>query len=119
MEDEEDLAFLFKEALSVNRLVVTVFTDPEVAVESICTNHLRYCLVLSDVRMPKMNGIELIKRIYETDRNIKLILMSAFDKGDIPTTLDYEFMQKPIRIEELKEMVYRSVDWNLCKELGP
>ena len=65
VEDEVELAYLFKEALSAKGYVVTVFTDPIVAPESICTEHSRYRLVLSDVKMSKLDGIELVKRIHE------------------------------------------------------
>jgi DNA-binding response OmpR family regulator len=106
-EDELELAYLFKEALSAKGYVVTVFTDPVVALESICTEHSRYRLVLSDVKMPKLDGIELVKGIHEKDSNIRLILMSAFDRIDIVSGLDHEFVRKPIHIGKLKEIVYR------------
>ena len=106
MDDEEDLAFLFKDALSANGFAVNVFTDPLVALESISVDHLKYRLVLTDVRMPKLNGTELASQINTVDKDIKLILMSAFDPTDIPSGLPYQFVQKPIHIQELKEIVF-------------
>jgi YesN/AraC family two-component response regulator len=57
--------------------------------------------------MPKLDGIELVKGIHEKDSNIRLILMSAFDRIDIVSGLDHEFVRKPIHIGKLKEIVYR------------
>jgi DNA-binding NtrC family response regulator len=106
VEDEEELAFLFKEALSGNGFVVTVFTDAIVAFDSISAEHSKYRLVLTDVRMPKLNGVELAKRINDIDKNIKLILMSAYDQTDISPPLLHEFLQKPIHIEKLRQIVF-------------
>jgi CheY-like chemotaxis protein len=71
--------------LSGNGFIVTAFTDAVIALKSICAEHSRYRLVLTDVRMPSLNGVELARRIYEKDRNIKLILMSAFEHIEIPS----------------------------------
>jgi two-component SAPR family response regulator len=53
--------------------------------------------------MPRLNGVELASRINDIDKNIKLILMSAFEQTDIPLTLPHEFVQKPIHMEKLTE----------------
>ena len=42
-------------------------------------NHPNYKLVISDVRMSPMSGIEFIKKLREIDANIKVILMTAFE----------------------------------------
>ena len=106
VDDEEDLAFLFKDVLSTNGFAVNVYTDPLVALESISADHLKYRLVLTDVKMPKLNGTELASLINAVDKDIKLILMSAFDQTDIPLGLPYEFVQKPIHMQKLKEIVF-------------
>jgi DNA-binding NtrC family response regulator len=106
VDDEEDLAYLFKDALSRKGFVVNVFTDPVAALESISAEHFRYRLVLTDISMPKLNGLQLASRINDLDKEIKLILMSAYDLIDIPSALPHEFLQKPIHIEKLKEIVF-------------
>ena len=85
--------------------VVNAFTDPIIAFESISAGHKRYRLVLTDVRMPKLNGVELARRLNEIDKNIKLILMSAFEQTDIDFSLQHEFLQKPIHIETLRKKI--------------
>jgi two-component SAPR family response regulator len=56
--------------------------------------------------MPRLNGVELASRINDLDKDIKLILMSAFDRTDIPSALPHEFIQKPIHMEKLKQVVF-------------
>src|SRR5437867_3209555 len=115
VEDDEDSAYFYKEALSDNRFKVVVFTDSTSASKQIRHRHSEFILVLSDIRMPRINGIELIKRIYKTDNRIKFILMSAFDLPDIDTDSPmppHEFIQKPVSEEKLKEIVYRNANQN-------
>jgi YesN/AraC family two-component response regulator len=81
-------------------------TDPVVALESISADHSKYRLVLTDIRMPKLNGVELASRINHIDKEIRLILMSAFDQTEIPSTLHAEFVQKPMHMEKLKGIVF-------------
>jgi DNA-binding NtrC family response regulator len=111
VEDEEDLAALFKEALSNDRFKINSFTDSPTAFEQISLHHLEYRLILSDIRMPRINGLELIRRISKIDGYIKFVLMSAFDQPDIShelPVLRYEFIQKPVGIEVLRKIVYKS-----------
>jgi YesN/AraC family two-component response regulator len=58
--------------------------------------------------MPKLNGLQLAERINDIDKEIRLILMSAFNIEDIPSALQHEFIQKPIHLDTLKEIVYRT-----------
>jgi DNA-binding NtrC family response regulator len=111
VEDEEDLAALFKEALSYDRFKINSFTDSTAAFEQISLHHLEYRLILSDIRMPRINGLELIRRISKIDGYIKFVLMSAFDQPDISHPLHlprYEFIQKPVGIEVLRKIVYKT-----------
>jgi two-component SAPR family response regulator len=54
----------------------------------------------------RVDGIELAKQIKDIDKDIKLILMSAYDQTDISPPLMHEFLQKPIHIEKLRETVF-------------
>ena len=86
------------------------FTDPVTAIEHIEVNHDKYKLVLSDVRMPTVDGIELAKRIFAKDKShIALLLMSAFDQPDI-LGIEVEFVQKPITVGNLQQIVSTKVN---------
>ena len=60
-------------------------------------------VVITDIRMPGISGIELIKKVSSINADIKVILMSAFEiNGDELNELNYqEHLQKPIRMREL------------------
>ncbi len=71
-------------------------------------------LVISDVRMPDMNGIQLLRAVHEISPDIGIILMTAF--GTIETAREAfklgadDFVQKPFHNEELKVIVKRTLE---------
>lgn len=108
VDDELDIAQLFRDALqSTNGFTIFAFTDPKVAFEHFALNKEDYTLIISDLRMPSINGMELIKKIKEMNPYIRTILMTAFAIND---DLFYEyakkklingFLQKPIQLGDL------------------
>ncbi len=63
-------------------------------------------LLVSDVDMPEMDGLQLLLSIRETDRTLPAILVSG--KGDPEAgrgDRDYRFMSKPLELDELREQI--------------
>lgn len=81
VDDELDIVDLFKEALEMKGYYVSAFTNPLLALNHILKDPTRYSLIISDFRMPEMNGDELVTKLLET--NIKVILMSAYHDIDV------------------------------------
>ena len=112
VDDDLDISILFRDALQTT-LVVTVFTftDPILALEHFQINDFAYVLVISDFKMPGINGIDFLKRIREKNRFVRTILMTAFtidDKMFREYTKDKiinTFLQKPIGIYDLLKEV--------------
>ena len=104
VDDESDIAQMFTEALKSNGYKAKAFTDPIVAFDQICSDHSSYGLVLSDVRMPTLSGIELATKLREKYKEIKIILMSAYETEYIRISnmknIDY-FISKPAHIEKV------------------
>ncbi len=108
VDDELDIVNLFTDAFKSRNFVVFGFTNPLKALKDYRKNYDHYGIVISDIRMPEMNGFDLVKNIKKIDTNILIILMSAYD------TIDYsqlngitvnEFLQKPIKIIKLLSIV--------------
>ena len=107
LDDEFDIVALLKHSLQKHGYQVFGFTDPLLALEHFMINSKDYSLVISDVRMPTMNGFEFIKKVREMLPSIKIFLMSAFDIDDsqyskmlLPLKID-GYIQKPISIKEI------------------
>ena len=81
--DDDDSATLVKKALQRDGFNdVFAFTDPLLALEHFKEDHEDYSLVISDIRMPGLNGFEFAEYINKVKPEIKVILMSAFDIND-------------------------------------
>lgn len=111
IDDEIDITNVFKEILTNAGYDVECFNDPLKALAECNINHNKYILIISDVRMPKMSGIELVKNISEIDDKIKVILMTAFDvTGEELKEVKIEkFLNKPIYLKKLVDIVKMSL----------
>ena len=96
------------------RFEVYSYNDPEVALSKFKPNF--YDLLLTDIYMPQMNGIELSQKIVEIDPNIKVCFMSAAEIN-IEALLEVYpkasfgcFIKKPITIECLIKRLLAELD---------
>lgn len=111
VDDEIGIIGLFTEILTLNGISVRPFTNAEEALNEFEQNHAYYKLVISDVRMSPMSGIEFIKKLREIDANIKVILMTAFemDRSQLREIDTDEFFNKPIAMNNLVQIVKKYV----------
>ena len=108
VDDELDIVNLFTELLKSKNYDVFSFTNPLKALEDYKKNYDQYGVVISDIRMPEMNGFDLVKNIKKVDPNISIILMSANDNIDYSQLNNITinaFIQKPIQIKKLLSSV--------------
>ena len=107
IDDDQDILNLFTDFLSKRGYDVASYLDPLIAVKEIADNPHRYALVITDIRMPGISGIELIKRVCELNTDIKIILMIAFEiNGDDLNELRYDKqVQKPIHLRALVQTI--------------
>lgn len=111
VDDEIDIIGLFTEILTLNGISVRPFTNAEEALREFEQNHSYYKLVISDVRMSPMSGIEFIKKLREIDANIKVILMTAFEmeRSKLREIDTDEFFNKPIAMNNLVQIVKKYI----------
>ena len=112
VDDEEDITFLFRDALNgIDDVMVCTFTDPRLALEHFQENKHAYALVISDFRMPGLNGMELFRRMKESNKFVRTILTTAFALEDkifkeyVRKEIINVFLQKPIRLNVLRAEV--------------
>jgi len=111
VDDEYDIVQVLKVGLQQNGFLVNAFTNPQQALQSFKSNAESYSLLLSDVRMPGLSGMQLARKVKETNPDVKVVLMTAFEIKDnefskvFPSTQVDGFIQKPVRIRELTDKI--------------
>jgi two-component system response regulator (stage 0 sporulation protein F) len=108
VDDEKDITVLFRDALQrIKGISIFAFTNPLMALEHFTINKEQYVLVISDLRMPSLNGLELVKKIKDLNPLSRTIPMTAFEIDDklfqeySKKEIINAFLQKPIRIDDL------------------
>ena len=107
VDDEPDIIYSIKRLLEDNEFVVDSYTDPTLALSNFKPR--LYDLLLLDIKMPKMSGLDLYQKIKEIDSNVKICFLTAselfyeeYRRLDAYPSLDKAyFVQKPFRSEEL------------------
>jgi DNA-binding NtrC family response regulator len=111
VDDDSDIVQVLKLGLLKNRFLVNAFTNPEEALQSFKSNAESYCLMLSDIRMPTLSGIQLARKVKEVNPGVKVVLMTSFEIRDnefskvFPSTHVDGFVQKPIGIKDLTNKI--------------
>jgi two-component system, cell cycle response regulator CpdR len=111
VEDEKELASLFKAFLERMGYDTVAFTDPIMALEFFKQGTKEFSLILTDLRMPEMSGLELAVEIRKFNEKIKIILITAFMVEDLMISETYklakinEIVQKPVKIAALREII--------------
>jgi two-component system, OmpR family, response regulator ChvI len=110
VDDESDMTSAFDMILEMNGFEVDAYNDPLLALSNFKPDS--YGLVLLDIRMPKMNGFELYKKIKDIDNKIEVCFITAFEdyheefKESFPELDDAKyFIRKPKAIEDLVKHV--------------
>jgi DNA-binding NtrC family response regulator len=116
VDDEPDILKLFQDFLSkIKGISIFTFTDPLMALEHVRLNKNEYVLVISDLRMPNLDGLELVKVIKDLNPLVRTILMTAFATKD-DLFQDYarqeiinNFLLKPVLLADLYEQVTKEL----------
>jgi DNA-binding NtrC family response regulator len=116
VDDELDILNLFQDFLSKFKgISIFTFTDPLMALEHFRMNKSEYVLVISDLRMPNLDGLELVKVIKYLNPLVRTILMTAFaTKDDLfqeyaRREIINSFLQKPVLLADLYEQVTKEL----------
>ena len=116
VDDEPDILKLFRDFLSkIKDISIFTFTDPLMALEHFRMNKNEYVLVISDLRMANLHGLELVKIIKDLNPLIRTILMTAFAIKDdlfqeyVRKELINGFLQKPVMLPDLYDQVRKQL----------
>ena len=80
------------------------FTDPIDALDKLQNKLGNYALIISDFRMPRMNGNELCTKLMNLNPKLKIIIISAFHEVEYDTS-KFILLNKPILLAQLLKIV--------------
>lgn len=105
VDDEEAIRLLYKEELSEAGYAVELAADGAEALRLI--QQSRPDLMTIDIRMPGMDGIELLARVREIYRDLPIIICTAYGdfRNDFGTWASDAFLTKSADLSELKEKI--------------
>lgn len=112
VDDQDELRQLLRRTLVKDGHDVTSASNGRVAVELAKAHH--FDAVISDVRMPDMGGVELLRELQQHDPNLPVLLISG--SPDLETAMkavEYgalEYLVKPVAFDKLRASVRRAVD---------
>lgn len=111
VEDKESMAQMLRETLELDGYAVVIAKDGAEGIRIIRENKVD--LVLTDLRLPKKDGIEVLKASKDGTPLIPVIVMTAF--GSVETAVNaiklgaYDFITKPLDTDHLRLLIERSL----------
>lgn len=111
MDDEESIRIMLKRVLSGEQYEIQEAINGLEALEKIARE--KYSAILLDLKMPQMNGLQVISEIKKMDINTPIIMMSAY--GTIPDAVEAmkigaaDYIVKPFDLDELKMILDRMI----------
>jgi len=119
VDDYGDISYLVKVLLQKYGFDVYEFNDPLLALDYFKENAIKFALIITDVMMPGMSGIELLVKIKEISPDVKSFLMTSFEINAIKAEIVKnaleisEIIQKPIPLKELVMSVKKHIKLNV------
>ncbi|MBU1297874.1 MAG: response regulator [Bacteroidetes bacterium] len=114
VEDDIEVSSLINDILTSFNYNCVVVEDGKSALEIYNSNEPKFALVLSDLGLSKLGGVELFEQLYKINPQIKFIAMSGFGHQDVGDSLQAKgvkaFISKPFRIENLLKTIKDILD---------
>lgn len=112
VDDKSSMRKVLRQTLEDGQNTILEAEDGEKALELIKSKHVD--LVITDIKMPKLDGMTLLKMIKELDNEIVVIIMTAY--GTIETAVEamktgaYDYITKPFSTEQVKLTVEKAAE---------
>lgn len=110
VDDEHIIRQGLRNAINWEEYGISIVGDVSTGIEAIAfIEAYNPDIVITDIKMPGLSGLELIKTIYESNSQIKFIVLSGYDDFEfVKESIKYDvenYLLKPVQEEELKETI--------------
>lgn len=111
VDDDKDVCEYLRQLLKEEGFKVKATTDSTQVIGLLKKD--RYHLILLDLKMPKLGGLELMRQIRKMDSDIIVIILTAYPSVEsaVETMKQdaFDYLQKPFKVEELREVITNAV----------
>jgi two-component system response regulator HydG len=114
VDDEERILFVLSSVLNKveNSLEITTVSNGKQAIEK--TRGVPFDLVITDLIMPRMDGVELTRRIRALNPGVAVIWMTAYGSQRFAAEAEelavYRCLDKPLEIQEFRQAVQAALE---------
>lgn len=109
VDDDQDVCEYLQDFLTSEGYLVTIVNDPTQAIE--CMKKSEFHVVVLDIMMPKLNGIDLLEQIRHNDDDIAVIILTGYPSLETATSsIEHDvsaYIRKPFTISEFREAIQR------------
>lgn len=110
VDDEKDVLDVTEMSIEQCGYPVESFSDPRAALQRFKQSPEEFSLVLSDIRMPVLDGIAFSQELLKIKSGVKILLMTAFDIdahifNKLPTIRKEDVVRKPFLLQDLCKTV--------------
>lgn len=109
VDDDQEVREFLKDFLEGEGYSVTLLSDPTAAVASLKEN--QYHLIILDLMMPELNGMDLLAQIRQTDDDVAIIILTGHPSLETATTsIELEvsaYIRKPFTPQEFRDAIER------------
>ena len=112
VDDEPDILRMATSALSLGGFRGIVAENGSIGLEAFIQHQSEICLVLSDVVMPVLNGLQMTARILEAQPDAKILFMSGYTdvQLDLEVKKKFPFIRKPFLPADLIQKIRETLD---------
>lgn len=111
VDDDEAIRWVLEKTLSTQSLESRIFSDAHSVLESLTIDTPD--VLISDIKMPQMDGLTLLEKIKQTHPHLPIIIMTAH--SDLDTTVNayqvgaFDYLPKPFDIEQVIDLIEKAV----------
>ncbi|HEX6277445.1 MAG TPA: response regulator, partial [Polyangiaceae bacterium] len=112
VDDEKFIRDIIADFLGMEGYIVRTAEDGTSAISEL--ERARYDMVISDLKMPRMGGLDLLKEVARAHPDTLTVIMTGF--GTVETAIDamkrgaYDYILKPFKVEEIVHIVQRGLE---------
>ena len=124
VDDDQSIRFVLEKALLRENLPTRSFTNPQEVLKALerCAEHELPQVLVSDIRMPGLSGLNLLDKVKAQLPQVPVIIMTAYSDLDSAVSAfqggAFEYLPKPFDVPKAVELIRRALDESLREEVA-